>query len=86
MAAASARDRAKVVVVGTLDLQVPREPFYEKELSLVISRSYGAGRYDANFEETGMAYPPGYVPGTARGKLAELLELRSEKVRAPLVD
>jgi predicted dehydrogenase/threonine dehydrogenase-like Zn-dependent dehydrogenase len=75
LAAASARDRAKVVVVGTIDLQVPRESFYEKELSLVISRSYGAGRYDPSFEEKGMAYPPGYVPWTERRNMAEILDL-----------
>jgi predicted dehydrogenase len=75
LAAATARDRAKVVVVGTVDLQVPRGPFYEKELSLVISRSYGPGRYDPDFEEKGMTYPPGYVPWTERRNMCEILEL-----------
>ena len=33
------RDRAKVVVVGSVGMEVPRKPYYEKELELVVSRS-----------------------------------------------
>ncbi|HET9234211.1 MAG TPA: bi-domain-containing oxidoreductase, partial [Candidatus Eisenbacteria bacterium] len=75
LAAAASRDRAKIVIVGTLDLHVPREAFYEKELNLVISRSYGPGRYDANFEEKGIPYPAGYVPWTERRNMLEILDL-----------
>ncbi|HYJ33454.1 MAG TPA: bi-domain-containing oxidoreductase [Candidatus Binatia bacterium] len=75
LAGAAARDRAKVVVVGAVDLDVPREPFYEKELSLTVSRSYGPGRYDPAFEEKGMAYPVGFVPWTERRNMEEFLNL-----------
>jgi predicted dehydrogenase/threonine dehydrogenase-like Zn-dependent dehydrogenase len=75
VAGAAARDRARVVVVGAVDLDVPRESFYEKELSLVVSRSYGPGRYDPSFEEKGMTYPVGFVPWTERRNMEELLNL-----------
>ncbi len=75
MAGAAARDRARVVVVGAIDLNVPREAFFEKELNLVISRSYGPGRYDAAFEEKGMEYPLGFVPWTERRNMEEILNL-----------
>ena len=73
LAGEAARDRAKVVVVGAIDLKIPREPYYHKELSLVVSRSYGPGRYDPEFEEKGFAYPPGYVPWTERRNMEEIL-------------
>jgi predicted dehydrogenase/threonine dehydrogenase-like Zn-dependent dehydrogenase len=75
LAGAAARDRARVVVVGAVGLDVPRESFYEKELSLVVSRSYGPGRYDPSFEEKGMAYPIGFVPWTERRNMEEFLSL-----------
>ncbi|HET9941368.1 MAG TPA: bi-domain-containing oxidoreductase [Candidatus Eisenbacteria bacterium] len=75
LAGEAARDRAKVVVVGAVGLDVPRESFYEKELRLVVSRSYGPGRYDPEFEEKGYAYPPGYVPWTERRNMEEILDL-----------
>ena len=75
LAGEAARDRARVVVVGLVDLDVPREIYYHKELSLVVSRSYGPGRYDPEFEEKGVAYPPGFVPWDERRNMAEILEL-----------
>ncbi len=75
LAGAAARDRARVVVVGAVDLAVPRETFYEKELTLVVSRSYGPGRYDPAFEEKGSDYPVGFVPWTERRNMEEILSL-----------
>lgn len=75
LAGEAARDRAKVIVVGAVNLDIPREPYYHKELSLVVSRSYGPGRYDADFEERGYAYPPGFVPWTERRNMEEVLSL-----------
>jgi len=74
LAGDAARDRARIVAVGTPRLNVPRETFYEKELSLVVSRSYGPGRYDSAFEEKGVAYPVGFVPWTERRNMAEVLD------------
>lgn len=66
LAASVARDRAIVCVIGDVKLDVPRAPFYEKELQLRVSRSYGPGRYDPAYEEQGHDYPIGYVRWTER--------------------
>lgn len=66
LAAGIARDRAIVTAVGDVGLSVPRTPFYEKELQLRISRSYGPGRYDPAYEQEGRDYPIGYVRWTER--------------------
>jgi len=68
-----ARDRAKVSVVGLLPLEIPRKAYFEKELSVVVSRSYGPGRYDADYEERGNDYPIGYVRWTERRNLDAVL-------------
>lgn len=70
-----ARDRASVVVVGDVGLSFSRGPYYTKELSLRMSRSYGPGRYDPSFEEFGQAYPEGYVYWTERRNMEEFLRL-----------
>ena len=69
-----ARDRAVVAVVGDVGLDVPRGPFYEKELQLRLSRSYGPGRYDPAYEIEGHDYPIGYVRWTERRLIAYLFE------------
>jgi predicted dehydrogenase/threonine dehydrogenase-like Zn-dependent dehydrogenase len=69
------RDRGRVVVVGAVPMNVPRSPFYEKEIDLRFSRSYGPGRYDREFEEKGHDYPIGYVRWTERRNLSEFLRL-----------
>lgn len=78
LAARLARDRARVVVVGDVGMALRRRPFYEKELTLVMSRSYGPGRYDPNYEERGVEYPTGYVRWGERKNLAEFLRLVAE--------
>jgi predicted dehydrogenase/threonine dehydrogenase-like Zn-dependent dehydrogenase len=75
LAGEAARDRARVIVVGLVELEVPRDLYYHKELSVVVSRSYGPGRYDPEFEEKGFAYPPGFVPWDERRNMAEILDL-----------
>lgn len=72
-----ARDRASVVVVGDVRIDVPRSPFYEKELVVKLSRSYGPGRYDPMYEEYGVDYPNGYVRWTERSNMSEFLRLAS---------
>lgn len=64
LAGAIARDRARVVAVGAVGLDIPRKIYYEKELDFLISRSYGPGRYDPTYEERGQDYPIGYVRWT----------------------
>jgi predicted dehydrogenase/threonine dehydrogenase-like Zn-dependent dehydrogenase len=68
-----ARDRARISVVGMMPLEVPRKPYYEKELSVVVSRSYGPGRYDPGYEERGQDYPIGYVRWTERRNMEAVL-------------
>jgi predicted dehydrogenase len=64
-----------VVVVGDVGLEVPRAAYYDKELELRLSRSYGPGRYDAEYEERGLDYPVGYVRWTERRNLRSFVEL-----------
>jgi predicted dehydrogenase/threonine dehydrogenase-like Zn-dependent dehydrogenase len=68
------RDRARVIVVGTVSMQVPRRPYYDKELSFWQSRSYGPGRYDPLYEEMGIDYPLGYVRWTEQRNMQAFLE------------
>lgn len=75
LAAELARDRAPVVVVGDVDMKVPRAPYYEKELDLRLSRSYGPGRYDPEYELHGRDYPAGYVRWTEGRNMAAFLGL-----------
>ncbi len=70
-----ARDRARVVVVGAVPMDVPRHPYYDKELSLLLSRAYGPGRYDPSYEEQGHDYPIGYVRWTEERNFGAFLDL-----------
>jgi predicted dehydrogenase/threonine dehydrogenase-like Zn-dependent dehydrogenase len=78
LAGALARDRARVVVVGDVGMDLPRSSYYGKELELRLSRSYGPGRYDRAYEERGLDYPIGYVRWTERRNLAAFVELLAE--------
>lgn len=78
-AAAIARDRARVALVGMTGTELPYRAFMEKELSVVVSRSYGPGRYDSDFEHRGMKYPEGYVRWTETRNLAEAVRLMSRR-------
>ncbi len=66
LAAAIARDRGRIVIVGNVGLGVSRSNVYLKELSISLSRSYGPGRYDVDYEEGGADYPVGYVRWTEK--------------------
>jgi predicted dehydrogenase/threonine dehydrogenase-like Zn-dependent dehydrogenase len=70
-----ARDRAVVVAVGMVGMDVPRNAYYEKELQLRLSRSYGPGRYDRSYEEDGVDYPVGYVRWTEQRNMEAFLDL-----------
>ena len=72
------RDRGRVVVVGNVGMDVPRDVFYAKEAEVVVSRSYGPGRYDRNYEERGIDYPI-YVRWTERRNMEAFLELVRQK-------
>lgn len=69
------RERGRVSMVGAVNMEIPRAPFYLKELDLRMARSYGPGRYDPAYEEKGHDYPIGYVRWTERRNMQEFLRL-----------
>lgn len=73
-----ARDRASVVAVGAVGMQIPRKLYYDKELTFRVSRSYGPGRYDPEYEEKGHDYPIGYVRWTENRNMHAFLQLLAE--------
>lgn len=77
LAAELARDRARLVLVGKTGTEFPYAAFMKKELSLMVSRSYGPGRYDADFEGRGVKYPVGWVRWTEAENLRECVRLMS---------
>jgi len=87
LAAVIARDRARIVATGAVGLNIPRKIYYEKELSFINSRSYGPGRYDLSYEESGHDYPIGYVRWTEGRNLESVVELMANgKLKvAPLI-
>jgi predicted dehydrogenase/threonine dehydrogenase-like Zn-dependent dehydrogenase len=74
-----ARDRAKVVAVGAVGLEIPRNLYYQKELTFTVSRSYGPGRYDPFYEEKGQDYPIGYVRWTEGRNLSAIVDLMASR-------
>jgi polar amino acid transport system substrate-binding protein len=74
-----ARKKAKIVIVGAVGMNLPREAFYEKELDVRISCSYGPGRYDPSYEENGVDYPIGYVRWTENRNMQAVLDLMAQK-------
>jgi polar amino acid transport system substrate-binding protein len=74
------KKKGKVVVVGAVKMDIPRDPhFYRKELDLRMSCSYGPGRYDVNYEEKSIDYPYSYVRWTEQRNMEAFLELLSRK-------
>lgn len=74
-----ARDRGIICMIGVTKMELDRRPFYQKELSFKIARSYGPGRYDTNYEEAGFDYPIGYVRFTEGRNVEEFLRLLETK-------
>jgi predicted dehydrogenase/threonine dehydrogenase-like Zn-dependent dehydrogenase len=79
LAGSIARDRAIVVAVGTVGMDIERKPYYEKELDFRVSRSYGPGRYDAAYEQKGRDYPIGYVRWTETRNMEAFLHLLADR-------
>jgi predicted dehydrogenase/threonine dehydrogenase-like Zn-dependent dehydrogenase len=75
LAAELARDRGRIVDIGKCSLDLPWNAYYDKELDLRFSRSYGPGRYDDRYELEGIDYPIGYVRWTERRNLACFVDL-----------
>lgn len=75
-----ARDRAVIVAVGAVGLELPRRTYYAKELRFVVARSLGPGRYDPEYELRGRDYPIGYVRWTEGRNLVAFLDLMARGV------
>lgn len=69
------RRRGRVVIVGDIGLKPERTHFYRKEIDLLMSTSYGPGRYDSTYEEDGRDYPYGYVRWTQNRNMQSYLDL-----------
>lgn len=69
------RPKGVVVIVGDIGLGVKRDVFYRKEIDLLMSTSYGPGRYDRDYEEDGRDYPYGYVRWTLNRNMQAYMEL-----------
>jgi polar amino acid transport system substrate-binding protein len=82
------RRKGRVVPVGLIGLALDRAPLYQREADVLISTSYGPGRYDPSYEEAGIDYPYAYVRWTENRNMEAFLQLlASGDVQvAPLVD
>jgi predicted dehydrogenase/threonine dehydrogenase-like Zn-dependent dehydrogenase len=78
LAARVSRLKGRVIVVGMTGMDIPRAPFFSRELKLIISMSYGPGRYDPEYEERGQDYPLPYVRWTEKRNIESFLALVGE--------
>jgi len=76
---AACRERGRIIVVGDVQTNFPRNACYQKELQISYARSYGPGRYDAQYEERGVDYPRAHVPWTEGRNLSAFLDLVARK-------
>jgi len=72
------RMRGRVVAVGLVGTNVPRNLYYFRELTFKISMSYGPGRYDPEYEERGHDYPFAFVRWTEGRNIEAFLDLVAE--------
>lgn len=81
------RDRARLVIVGIMPLEMPHSEMYMKELKLFMARAYGPGSYDPSYEKRGQDYPLPYVRWTENRNMEEFLRLMAmQRINvAPLI-
>ncbi|ALV23678.1 medium chain dehydrogenase/reductase (MDR) / zinc-dependent alcohol dehydrogenase-like family protein [Campylobacter iguaniorum] len=77
-AAEISRMRGRVVLVGMVGMDVPRNVYYKKELEIKLSMAYGPGRYDSQYEEKGIDYPYDLVRFTEQRNFESFLGLIQE--------
>lgn len=75
LAGAITRKKGRVIVTGAVGMDLPREPYFKKEISFAVSCSYGPGRYDPGYEEGGADYPYPYVRWTEGRNIEAVLDL-----------
>ncbi|MCK4793710.1 MAG: zinc-binding dehydrogenase, partial [Desulfobacteraceae bacterium] len=78
LAASICRKKGRISIVGAVKMDIPRRPFYRKELQLRLSTGYGPGRYDPQYEEKGVDYPQAYVPWTEQRNMGCIVDLISQ--------
>ncbi|HVX67747.1 MAG TPA: bi-domain-containing oxidoreductase [Bryobacteraceae bacterium] len=69
------RDRGRIVVVGAVELNFPWDRMYYKEIRVLMSRAYGPGSNDTDYEKKGRDYPVSYVRWTERRNMEEFQRL-----------
>jgi predicted dehydrogenase/threonine dehydrogenase-like Zn-dependent dehydrogenase len=69
------RQKGTLVVIGDVTMHIPRRSYFDKEIDIRISRSYGPGRYDASYENDGLDYPYAYVRWTENRNMQAFLDL-----------
>ena len=69
------RDRGRIVIVGAVEMNFPWSEMYLKEIKLLMSRAYGPGSYDPEYEVRGHDYPIAYVRWTEKRNMEEFLRL-----------
>ncbi|HEX5965958.1 MAG TPA: zinc-binding alcohol dehydrogenase, partial [Pyrinomonadaceae bacterium] len=69
------RDRGTIVIVGAVEMEFPWSEMYMKEIKLLMSRAYGPGSYDPDYEVRGHDYPIAYVRWTEKRNMEEFLRL-----------
>ncbi|MGB8930865.1 MAG: bi-domain-containing oxidoreductase [Anaeromyxobacteraceae bacterium] len=74
-AAEVCRQKGRIVLVGVVGLDIPRPPFFQKELEFTVSASLGPGRWDPSYEEKGIDYPFGQVRWTAQRNMDAVLDV-----------
>lgn len=77
-AAQALRDRGRLISVGITRMELPWKVFYEKELDVRFSRSYGPGRYDPTYEWAACDYPLPYVRWTEQRNFDACLHLMAQ--------
>lgn len=75
MAIRACRRKGRVIVVGNIGMDICRDELYAKEIDLLISTSYGPGRYDHAYEMAGHDYPLAYVRWTENRNMQAYLAL-----------
>ena len=75
LAGVLSRRKGKVIIVGAVPTGFTRKNYYNKELDLRMSCSYGPGRYDSEYEEQGIDYPYEYVRWTENRNMQAFTEL-----------
>ncbi len=79
LAGALCRKKGKVIIVGAVPTGFARKNYYNKELDLRMSSSYGPGRYDLEYEEKGLDYPQAYVRWTENRNMQAFVDLLADR-------